>query len=166
MPGIVDVRVRIEELLDLNRNGAAVPEREFAHAFGKNWWCGFDLSSEPDPRYSASSELIELLYPDHRVPFPAFVTTAEQGATEGELRATVAAGSARSYLTAEAIKWAAAKPTDSDAAEALAQAVEGWRWSACRDDQSNSEPPRRAFETLHKLFPQSEWAKRTKYWYN
>jgi hypothetical protein len=160
------VHANIRGLDDDRSYGAAGAEREFSHESGRNWWCGFDLISEPDKRHTQSSELIELLYPDHRVPFPAFVTTAEQGATERELRATAAVGSGRSYVTAEAIKWAAARPTDPNAAEALARAVEGWRWSACGDDQSGSELPRRAFQTLHSKFPQSDWAKRTKYWFN
>ena len=143
---------------------AVEPPRRFDHTFRNNWWCGFADRNTPDRRGTAGGDWIGLIYPEERVPFPAFVTDTERTKLDEELTAIAATGSARSYLTAEAIQWAQSRPSDPDAAEALALAVEGWRWSNCADG-SDSPLPQRAFQTLHKLFPRSEWARRTKYWY-
>jgi hypothetical protein len=139
------------------------PARSFDHLSGTNWWCGFDQRADPAKAGSADSELIELLYLNHRVPYPAFLTANERATTERELRELAAAGPARNYITAEAIKWARSRTTDPDAAEALAKAVQGWRWTC--GDNASPDLPQRAFQTLHRLFPKSDWAKQTKYWY-
>jgi hypothetical protein len=139
------------------------PAREFDHVFRRNWGCGFQDKVDPEKQGRGSSEVIRLLYADSRVPYPVFVTAAERSAVGRELRAIVATGAARSYLAVEAIRWAEAKPDDPAAAQALAQAVEGWRWGCGDDDKW--EIPRRAFTTLHRLFPKSDAAERTPYWY-
>jgi hypothetical protein len=140
------------------------PPRRFDHLFRNNWWCGFGDRLTLDQRGTAGGDWIGLLYPEKRVPFPAFVSDTERTTLDEELTAIATTGSARSYLTSEAIRWAQSRPGDPDAAEALALAVEGWRWNTCADG-GDSQLPQRAFQTLHKLFPTSEWAKRTKYWY-
>jgi hypothetical protein len=130
------------------------PARQFDHLFKSNWWCGL-----AGPR-----ETISELFGSQSSPFPSFVSAAERTAVEQERLNLSAAGAGRAYLAAQAISWANSVPTDAAAAEALAQAVEGWRWSYCIDEKP-SALPRRAFQTLHRLFPASEWARRTKYWY-
>ncbi|HEX9365479.1 MAG TPA: hypothetical protein VF921_02570 [Vicinamibacterales bacterium] len=47
--------------------------------------------------------------------------------------------------------------------ERPAHAVEGTRW-ACADEKT-SAASRAAFQTLHRLFPKTDWALKTKYWY-
>ncbi|HET9269843.1 MAG TPA: hypothetical protein VFO31_16815 [Vicinamibacterales bacterium] len=132
------------------------PLRRFGHAFPRNWWCGIDDR--------ADGTALPLIAGDG-VPFPAFVTEAERRDTASELDALKAAGVPRVYLTGAAIDWARARPTDPDAAEALALAIEGWRWSSCNVDGPKSNLPQTAFALLHRQFPESEWAKQTKYWY-
>jgi hypothetical protein len=80
---------------------------------------------------------------------------------EREIQALRKAGKASAYLITEALAWGRAAPADPDVAEALALAVEGWRWSAC-GDYNESDLPRRAFTMLHRQFPTSDWARRTK----
>ena len=75
----------------------------------------------------------------------------------------MSAGEPRAWLTTAALEWARTAPGDGRAAEALALAIEGWRWSPC-DYGSKSDLPRRAFTALHRQFPGSEWARRTRYW--
>jgi len=104
-----------------------------------------------------------LLYDRGHVPYPAFMTEDDRTASEREIQALAAAGAARSYLGAEAVRWARAKPADPNLAEALSQVVWGWRFS-CGDNEA-WDVARQAFNSLHRLFPQSEWAQRTKYWY-
>ena len=135
--------------------------REFDHTFRRNWWCSF-ASGGAEARASVS-ELIGLLYADGTITYPAFLSAGERAATERELAALAALGTAPNYLAREAVRWAVARPSDVDAAEALAHAVQGTRW-ACADDHTTAAS-RSAFQTLHRLFPRTEWARKTRYWY-
>ena len=140
------------------------PMRAFNHV-GGNWWCAFE-----EPTFNNSwqgvPEVINLLYPTKQVAYPAFITAAERATTEQELKALGTAGAARSYLAAEVLLWARARPKDPDVPEALALIVEGWRWNAsCFGESDNWQLAQRAFQTLHARYPDSVWAQRTKYWY-
>jgi hypothetical protein len=134
--------------------GERGPARRFDHVFKSNWWCGL----------AGPHETISEVFGSQPSPFPMFVSAAERTALERERLDLSAAGAGRAYLAAQAISWANDASADAAAAEALALAVEGWRWSYCQDEKP-SDLPRRAFATLHRLFPASEWARRTKYWY-
>lgn len=136
--------------------------RDFDHMFRRNWWCGSD-DERGAVGEDAGSQVMEFLYPANVVPYPAFVSKAETAAVEAERDALGALGPAPNYLAAEAVKWAKARPSDPDAAEALAHAVEGTRWGCTNDETTRMS--RAAFQTLHQLFPQTEWARKTKYWY-
>jgi len=131
------------------------PRRVFGHAYPRNWWCGVNGQFE----HGAAS----LIAGPDRLPFPPFLGDAQRRATEQEVEALKGLDAPRTYLMAEAIKWARARRTDPDAAEALALSIEGWRWSPCSYGQSAF--PGDAFALLHRQFPDSEWAKKTKYWY-
>jgi hypothetical protein len=136
------------------------PPKTFDHLFRRNWWCSFEPKG-PE-RTAPNTQLLSLLY-QGEVPPPSFLSADERAALDRELVALAAIGAAPTYLAREAVKWAVARPTDQDAAEALAHAVEGTRWGCT--DQATSAASRAAFQTLHKLFPKSEWARKTKYWY-
>ena len=132
-----------------------MPASEFGHTFPRNWWCKVE-----DGAGQGAATLIVT----GGVPFPTFITDAERRATATELESLKATGTPREYLAAAAIDWARQRRTDPEAAQALALAIEGWRWSSC-DDNKKSDLPRRAFALLHRQYPDSEWAKQTKYWY-
>lgn len=135
--------------------------RDFDHVFRRNWWCGFGSREEHGDR--EDSELLRLVSIDGSVPSPPFLSKDEIASVQRERESLAALGTAATYLATEAVAWAKSQPADQDAAEALARAVEGTRWS-CADD-STSRASRAAFTTLHQLFPKSEWALKTKYWY-
>ena len=131
------------------------------------WWCGFERS-ELNGRSgvyqsSAPSVFPQILYGDKLPPFPEFLTVPEQSATNAEFEKLVASGTAPNYLADEAVAWAKARPQDEAAAEALALAIVGTRWGCT--DESTGAHSQQAFATLHKVFPNSRWAKQTKYWY-
>ena len=135
--------------------------RRFDHTFRRNWWCAADLAEPP-----ARTEGPETLMLVHGAPHPAapaFLTGSERAASTRERRALAALGTAPNYLAREAVAWARARPQDLEAAEALALSVEGTRWG-CTDERTTTLS-RQAFMTLHRLFPGTEWARRTKYWY-
>ena len=136
------------------------PAKTFDHMFRRNWWCSFE--PEGAERRKIDSGMLTLVYQGD-VPSPSFLSAADRAALDREFAALAAAGTAPTYLAREAVKWAVARPSDQDAAEALAHAVEGTRWGCA--DKTTSAASRAAFQTLHRLFPRSDWARRTKYWY-
>jgi hypothetical protein len=147
-----------EEDAQMPRTGE--PSRQFEHAFRRNLWCSF--AADGRERQIPVSHVLSLVYPEG-VTYPAFLSPADVAAVERELAALAAVGPAPTYLANEAVKWAKARPKDPDAAEALAHAVEAGRWGCI--DATTRPASRNAFQTLHRLFPASEWARRTKYWY-
>lgn len=139
------------------------PNVEFDRLLHRNLWCDLDKRLEGGKRGAGESEVVGLLYPGRRVPPPAFLTAEDRAAADRELRAIAALGAMRSYLGAEAVRWAREKRRDVDVAEALALAVRQWHFG-CGDDQ-NWDVARQAFTILHRQYPQSDAAKRTRYWY-
>jgi len=131
--------------------------RTFGHAYPRNWWC--------DVNDDVGTGAASLVTGSGRPPSPPFLSDAERQAAEQERAALKTLEMPRTLLMAEAIEWARARRTDPDAAEALALAIEGWRWAPCSYAEPKSDLPRRAFALLHRQFPESEWAKKTRYWY-
>jgi hypothetical protein len=140
-----------------------VEPRRSIESFVTTWWCGPAVTAVKRQQGEAASELIHALYPSHIVPYPSFISEAEQRAAKTELASLDAIGHATTYLATAALDWARERPTDPEAAEALSRIVRGWRY-ACRDS-GDTELSRRSFEVLHRQFPNSEWAKRTPFWY-
>jgi hypothetical protein len=68
---------------------------------------------------------------------------------------------APNLLAERVVAWANRSPDDPRVPKALHFAVRATRYG-CADD-STTEYSRRAFRLLHKRYPNSEWAKRTKY---
>jgi len=125
------------------------------------WWCWQgQKTAYPFPQ---GSDLRDLLYGGGAVPSPAYISGNERQRAAVEKEAFRAAGDARSFLAREAIAWARATPADPRAAEALARVVDGWRHACGSEDGSSIA--REAFTVLHRQYPNSEWAKRTRYWY-
>jgi hypothetical protein len=91
------------------------------------------------------------------------VTDDERMAADSERVALMAIGDARDYIAAQTLEWAKARPADPNVPEALARVVDGWRWNCGKEDKWTLA--RDAFNVLHRRYPQSEWTKRTKYWY-
>lgn len=136
------------------------PANTFDHTFRRNWWCSF--APEGSERRRVESGLLTIVYQGD-MPSPSFVSAGDRSALDREFTALAATGTAPTYLAREAVTWAVARPSDQDAAEALAHAVEGTRWGCA--DKTTSAASRAAFQTLHRLFPRTDWARRTKYWY-
>jgi hypothetical protein len=138
------------------------PRRVFEN-FVAVWWCDGLQRRQMREHRAIESGIIRILYPSRQVPPPAFTTPEERAAIERELVDLDAIGPATRYLATIALEWARQRPGDTEAAEALSRIVNGWR-RACRDPK-DFQLAQRAFQALHRQFPNSEWAKRTPYWY-
>ncbi len=111
-------------------------------ASGSGFWCPREVSA---PRPDALG----------------FTTAAERDAARKELVALDRLGAGPTWLAFEAARVAALLPHDPRAPEALHLAVRATRYG-CKDGRT-SEASRRAFQALHRRFPDSRWAKATPY---
>ncbi len=86
-----------------------------------------------------------------------------EGARQAEQLRKAAANSVN-YLSAAAIAWARAHPSDPRVPEALHLAVRATHFGSSAD-ASTSPYSKEAFDLLHTRYPDSPWTKQTKYWY-
>jgi hypothetical protein len=114
-------------------------------SYRENWWSG-TLGHVP-------AEITPLPFLDE--------AQAEDLATE--LEALRAAPIAPDYLCEQAIALADAIPDDPRSPQALHLAVRATRYSITGEDTGTWS--RRAFEMLHREYPDSPWAEQTPYWY-
>jgi hypothetical protein len=110
-----------------------------------NWWCGVSGESDLKPE------------------LPGFLNDAQRSALAAEKRKLEALQIGGNDLCIRAVEWAKRSPTDPRVPEALHLAVKATRFG-CRDKQTQQRS-RLAFDTLHKQYPNSAWAKKTRYYY-
>jgi len=140
--------------------------------FHDNWWCTF----APPPKegnwvggnyyqmFAPLRDSLKEVYPDGAVPQPGFLRNEEKSSAEEEWAALVALPSAPRWLGKLAIAWANAHPDDHRVPEALHLVVRAWRYGCTESTGENYS--KQAFEFLHKHYPDSEWTKKTPYWFN
>ncbi|HYL62262.1 MAG TPA: hypothetical protein VE077_06535 [Candidatus Methylomirabilis sp.] len=128
--------------------------------------------------FSTLSQPLQLVYPGGVVSSPHFLSADERAAAEKETAALAALPSAPLWLGQTAIAWAKAHPEDSRVPEALHQVVSAWRYGCTESSQSPVQQTsteekqgnapnysKEAFEILHRRYPESEWTKKTPYWF-
>lgn len=123
-----------------------------------NWWCEYGQVFSADPATAATKPQLS-----GTASSPDFLTAAQKSAATAEWKRLVALGAAPNYFCAEAIKWANLKPADPRAPEALHLAVRATRYG-CSDKQTGAFS-KQAYDTLHRKYPKSTWAQKTKYWF-
>ncbi len=137
-----------------------------------NWWCQAELSrtvkappswDDLHSEWGKQDQRGRKPEPDPSLPFRTFLTEAQKTAAKREWETVAAIGAAPNYLSRQVLEWAKANPADPRVPEALHLAVRSTR-VGCTDKES-SKWSRAAFELLHKQYPQSSWAAKTKYWY-
>ena len=127
-------------------------------SFHDNWW---ELrqpgsNSSPDPLQAPKGVA-------DSVP-QIFLSSTQRAAGDREWAALAGrAGVATNFLCAETLTWAKSHPGDPRLPEALHLAVRATRYGP--KDKSTRDYSRQSFELLHRRFPNSEWVRKTKYWY-
>lgn len=117
--------------------------------FRSNWW--WPVRSAVNAQQPLSPSM------------PSFLSPAdvEQGKREWDrLNATP---TAPNWLSAQALLWAGKMPNDPRIPEALHLAVRATRYGVRDKDTGNLS--KRAFDLLHRRYPDSSWAAQTKYWF-
>jgi len=112
--------------------------------FRDNWWCSPVSEVPPQP--------------------PSFLTPNQRTEAQAELQRLTKLEAAPSFLARRVITYAKAHKSDPRVPEALHRVVKATRFARC-PDKNNSRWSRAAFAFLHKHYPNSPWAKKTKYWY-
>jgi hypothetical protein len=138
------------------------PRRKIDSYLRRNWWCTANgviglRDAEPSP-------LIPLLYGERQPSAASFLEPGEAETAVQERQQLIALGPAHVILAHQAIALAKQRPDDVAIAEILARVVEGGRWDRCNAPQTDAAS-QRAFDTLHKVYPKSEWARRTRLWW-
>jgi hypothetical protein len=157
-----------------------MPERETPlgeiDEYRDNWWgtqgpeCAFqvpegsNMTSPPLPHWPRIGPTLQSVYAGGEVKPPAFLTTNEGAAAAHEWQRLRAMGSAPDYLSAQVIAWARGHSDDPLVPEALARAVRSTRFGCT--DAKTGKYSKEAFTLLHRRYPNSTWAKSTKYWFN
>ena len=136
-----------------------------------NWWCKPEFESPGNDSfftggrfgYEWNSAALQSLYRGGKAESPSFLDAAARAAAKKENQELAQLPAAPNYLAAVAVEWAKAQPKNPLVPEALHLAVMGTRWG-CGDKQTEKFS-KAAFQLLHRKYPQSEWTKKTKYYY-
>jgi hypothetical protein len=133
--------------------------------YRNNWWCSPGPGSNIGAWFLAeamrlSPPLLDLYGKEQ--PHARFLSAEEKSIAENESRKLDSIPAAPDWIGQTAFSWARSHPDDPRSPEALHLAVRATHY-AC--DTGASGISKRAFELLHRRYPQSEWARKTKYWY-
>jgi tetratricopeptide (TPR) repeat protein len=131
--------------------------------YRNNWWCALqEKSKEPDAEAEGrpGNPLLKMIREASALDF---LPAAEKTAGQAEVQKLRALETAPNYLVAQVLAWAKRTPNDPRVPEALHLAVRSTRYGCT--DAKTTQLSKQAFQVLHKQYPQSPWAKQTKYWY-
>jgi hypothetical protein len=131
--------------------------------FRDNWWCPLQGWKDTPDYYKVVSNLpehLQLLYRDG-APKAQFLSPEQRARAQSEWKRLSETPPAPEYLASQTVKWVRKNPDDPRAPEALHLAVRAVRYG-CGAAQGASKE---AFQLLHQKYPNSEWARKTKYWY-
>ena len=143
--------------------GRETPDTDI-DSYRDNWWCGTNLSYEATQEAAYAVENGETPKARPAPPALAFLTAAQKTAAQSENARLQSYGTAPNFLCQQTIAWAARSPQDPRVPEALHLAVKATRY-ACTDKETGKNS-KAAYDLLKKNYPKSEWAQKTKYWYN
>ena len=123
-----------------------------------NWWC----SAAFQPVDEEENREVLAFTPASTQP-PLFLSSAERASAEREWKALRALGAGPNYISEQVIKWTNANPSDPRVPEALHLAVTTTRYGCT--DKNTGRWSKAAFDLLHRKYPNTPWAKKTRYWF-
>ncbi len=129
-----------------------------------NWWYARDLAID-----ASAEEIYARDYRQHRVDKTeslspsSFLSKSERKTAQNQIEKLSSLPAAATYLGMIATEWAKTHPEDPRVPEALHIVVQVSR-VGCTDSMS-SKFSKKACTILHRQYPESEWTRKTKYWY-
>jgi hypothetical protein len=127
-----------------------------------NWWCAAFVSASDKLNGTIDPDLPKDNPPKHPQ-LPDFLSAAQRAASKKELASLQALGTAPNYLCAQAVRLATLKPADPRSPEMLHLAVKATRYGCTNKETGRFS--KMAYDLLHKNYPKSEWAAKTKFWF-
>jgi hypothetical protein len=131
------------------RLGHGADYREVNH-LQRNWWCAGALRRYWTPQPAPAAP-------------PFLRDAAVVKAVADERKQLAALGAAPTWMLRAILAYADPHRKDRRVPESLSLIVRETRWG-CGDEET-ARLTRRAFQMLHRRYPQSDWAKNTPYWY-
>lgn len=181
-PVLQEMYPQLKEFLTAYERGATADARRFAAAFmalknpglrpyvsaglGRtsafddidsyrdNYWCS-EPPTPPGAPYEENPKPKPVIAPEF--------LKSSQPLAEKQFAALQALGTAPNFLCRVAIDWANKNPSDPRAPEALHLAVRSTRYGCT--DTDTGKWSKAAFDLLHRKYPNTTWAKNTKYWF-
>ncbi len=126
-------------------------------SYRDNWWCPVDVIQPLQRQGDENSRRLVF-----STPLPTFLEKDSDKAAE-EIAKLEKQGNAPEFLGRIVLSWAKDHPEDPRLPEALHRVVVATHLG-CADIRT-PEISKAAFQTLQRNYPNSEWAKRTPYWY-
>ena len=127
---------------------------DFADNYRDNWWSKCGLPWECNKWRRDNSEVRAPIY-------PAFYSAHQKEDAHSEFQKISDLGACGDWLSNTLIDWAKNHPADERSPEALHYAMRVIRFSA----DGSAKRSREVYALLHKKYPRTEWAKKTRYWY-
>lgn len=162
-------RFRAALLISLRDSFQPVVAVNYAPQLQKSgdWWCV--VSPVPPPyfinaSYGPYSQVAWKLPTVFHVP-DRILSTSEQDQAQKELGRANATGPAQQFLATIVLPYAKAHPDDPKVPLALHRLVMVVRYGCDRENPHNVEISKTAFNLLHNRYPNSEWTKKTPYWF-
>ena len=134
--------------------------------FRDNWWCRFDWGSTMHEAIYLKRGRQHPGPPDRtriKLSFPPFLSDEDTQIAERQVRKLLAVPAGPNYLSQVVINWAKTHPEDERVPQALHLAVRSTRVGCV--DEDTTKYSKAAYQQLHRRYPESEWARETKYWY-
>lgn len=129
-------------------------------SYRDNYWCADPPVSMSGPMWTGEDEGDKSKAKP--VEPPAFLK-ATRAVGARQLAALKALGTAPNYLCRMAIEWTEKNPADPRSPEALHLAVRSTRYGCT--DKETGRWSKAAYDLLHRRYPNTVWAKNTKYWF-
>ncbi|MDD5462971.1 MAG: hypothetical protein PHG00_15285 [Methylococcales bacterium] len=118
-----------------------------------NWWCDADF----DPQFfNQGREVADF-------PAPTFFTQAEIAEAAAENAGIAASTGGSNFLAAQTVQWAKQYPDEKRLPEALYLAVKAPRYGC--QNCATGKASKAAYDVLNKRFKNTEWKKKTPYWF-
>jgi hypothetical protein len=134
-------------------------------SYRENWWCGFDAGDLDEPTgnryFGAGYEAEKKTTPP--AGSPLFLNDSDKAEFMTEWKKLAAVPTAPDYFGKIVIPYVKKHPNDSRAAEALHLVVKSTRFGCT--DSASGKYSREAFQLLHSKYANTEWAKKTPYWF-
>lgn len=128
--------------------------------FRDNWWLLQPGATPYDGEHN--HQALFDLYPDGHFGPTQFLPESQRSAADREWQQLTRAANSVNYLCAQTLDWAHIHPQDERVPQALHLAVEATHYGPADKSSGYSH---QAFDLLHKAYPNSDWTKKTKYWY-